>query len=98
MLPADRISPMRDAAASIDSGARSARSSMVRHQRDKAGPAPRSRRATAAEMIVAAVAYAPAWRQMFGAGVVSLVSWAIPSLVAACLLSPPTPTQHGPHS
>src|SRR5271156_1481360 len=81
MLPADRISFMRDAAGSTDSGARSARSSMVRHQRARFGVVPRLRRATAAAAMVVAVACAPVWRQIFAAVCAATISGAMPSAV-----------------
>jgi hypothetical protein len=77
---------MRDAVASTDSGARSARSSIVRHQRDNGGPVPSIRRATAAEPMVTAVACAPAWRQIFAAVYAAAISGAMPSSVGWLVL------------
>ena len=62
MLPAERMSPIRAAAASADSGASRASCSMARHHRARSDA--RLRRATAKAWIVAAAARAPACRQM----------------------------------
>ena len=97
ILPAARISPIREAAASTDSGACSASSSMICHQRARLAPVPRIRRAMATATSVAAAACAPALRQILAAVCAATISEAMPSSVGWLrLLSQNATRQEGP--
>ncbi len=95
--PAPRISLIRAAVAPTNSGARCARSSIARHQRERFWSAPRIRLATGRALMVLAVAAAPAWRQIFAAICAPAISDAIPCPVGCFrLISQNDTRQEGP--